>query len=151
MTDRSAGYTEYQFATEFDDRIVSCRERQDVAFFVELAQATGGPVLEAGCGTGRVLIPTARAGYEITGLDLSSAMLAVCRANLAAEPVEVQARVQLVEADMGDFDLGRTFGLITIIRWITATWPAPPWPTATALTSGSARCPNAGLQGSSSP
>ncbi len=113
MADRAGGYTEYQFTAEFYDYVAPYRRRQDVAFFVEMAQATGGPVLEVGCGTGRVLIPTARAGIEIIGLDLSPDMLAICRANLAAEPVEVQARVQLVEADMRDFDLGREFGLIT--------------------------------------
>lgn len=40
-------------------------------------------------GASRVLIPTARAGFEIVGLDLSPDMLAICRANLVAEPVEV--------------------------------------------------------------
>lgn len=114
MTDRAGGYTEYQFTAEFYDHVVPYRERGDVAFFVEMAQTAGGPVLEVGCGTGRVLIPTARAGFEITGLDLSPHMLAVCRANLAAEPAEVQARVQLIEGDMREFDLGREFALITI-------------------------------------
>jgi len=107
MDDRAGGYTEYGFTAEFYDHVVPYRERQDVAFFVELAREAGGPVLEVGCGTGRVLIPTARAGFEIVGLDLSPSMLAVCRESLAQEPAEVQARVELVEGDMRDFDLGR--------------------------------------------
>lgn len=114
MADRAGSYTEYQFIAELYDHVVPYRERQDVAFLVEMGQATGGPVLEVGCGTGRVLIPTARTGLEIVGLDLSPHMLAVCRANLAAEPAEVQARVQLIEGDMREFDLGREFALITI-------------------------------------
>lgn len=113
MADRAGSYTEYHLTAEIYDYVVPYRERQDVAFFVEMA-ATGGPVLEVGCGTGRVLLPIARAGFEITGLDLSPSMLAVCRANLAAEPVEVQARVQLVQADMRAFDLGREFALVTL-------------------------------------
>ena len=44
---------------------------RDVALWLSLAQQTGGPVLELACGTGRVLLPLARAGYEVTGLDLS--------------------------------------------------------------------------------
>lgn len=68
MTDRAGGYAEYRFTAEFYDHVVPYRERQDVAFFVEMAQATGGPVLEVGCGTGRVLIPTARAGFEVEAL-----------------------------------------------------------------------------------
>ena len=112
--DRAGGYAEYGFTSEFYDHMEAYSSRPDVGFFVELAQESRGPVLEVGCGTGRVLIPTARAGVEIVGLDLSPSMLAVCREGLAAEPAEVQARVQLVEADMRDFDLGREFALATI-------------------------------------
>ena len=61
---------QYSVTAEFYDHIVPYRERRDVDFFVEMAKETGGPVLEVGCGTGRVLIPTARAGVEITGLDV---------------------------------------------------------------------------------
>ena len=51
---------------------------------------------------------------QITGVDLSERMLGHCRDKLAREPAEVQARVQLVRADLRRFDLGRTFALITI-------------------------------------
>jgi len=112
--DRAGGYAEYGFTAEFYDQLIPYRERGDIAFFVEMAQESRGPVLEVGCGTGRVLIPTAQAGVEIVGLDLSSYMLAVCRTNLAQEPPEVQARARLVEGDMRDFDLGREFALATI-------------------------------------
>jgi len=82
---------------------------------VSLAQIKPGEtVLEVGCGTGRVLIPTARAGIEITGLDLSPHMLAVCRERLKAEPQEVQSRVRLVEGDMRHFDLYQPFQLVTL-------------------------------------
>jgi SAM-dependent methyltransferase len=114
MDDRAGGYAEYGVTAEFYDQLIPYRERGDIAFFVEMAQAANGPVLEVGCGTGRVLIPTARAGVEIVGLDLSPYMLDVCRANLAQEPPDVRARVQLVEGDMRDFALGRAFALATI-------------------------------------
>jgi SAM-dependent methyltransferase len=104
MTDPS-GYEDYPFTAEFYDHFAPYKERTDVTFFVQAAQESGGPVLEVGCGTGRVLIPTARAGVEITGLDLAESMLAVCRERLAAEPLEVQARVRLVQTDMRNFDL----------------------------------------------
>lgn len=110
---RAGGYDEYAFTAEFYDHIVPYRNRQDVAFFVEAAKESGGPVLEVGCGTGRVLIPIAQAGIQIVGLDLSSHMLRVCRERLLCESEEVQSRVQLVEADMRDFELGQTFKLVT--------------------------------------
>jgi len=86
--------------------------RQDVGFYVEEAKTTPGPVLEVGCGTGRILLPIARAGGSITGLDGSRQMLERCRANLAAEPGAVQGRVRLVLNDMRAFDLGTTYSLI---------------------------------------
>ncbi len=50
----------------------------DVKFYVDFATESGGPILEIGCGTGRILIPTARASINITGLDKSEEMLNIC-------------------------------------------------------------------------
>jgi len=110
----SGGVDEYAQIAEFYDSVVPYRERQDVVFFVEMARAAPGAVLEVGCGTGRVLIPTARAGVRIAGLDASSSMLAICRQKLASEPEELQSRVTLVRGDMRRFDLRRQFELVTI-------------------------------------
>lgn len=108
-----AGYEEYAFIADIYDFIVPYRDRPDLAFFVEAAKESGGPVLEVGCGTGRVLIPTARAGVEIVGLDLSPHMLDVCRKRLRDESADVQSRVRLVQADMRDFELSQAFQLVT--------------------------------------
>lgn len=105
---------EYALASELYDSIVPYRDRPDVTFFVDLATEARGPVLELGCGTGRVLIPTARAGVNITGVDVSPGMLAVCRRKLVHETPTVQSRVRLVESDMRRFDLGESFHLVTI-------------------------------------
>ena len=114
MIDSTAGgYRSNPFTAEFYDYIPPYRERQDVSFFVEMAQAADGPVLEAGCGTGRILIPTAREGITITGIDLAEAMLDVARKRLASEPEAVQAQATLVHGDMRHFDLGQQFALIT--------------------------------------
>ena len=113
MTD-AGGYQEYAFVADLYDHVTMYRDRTDVAFFVDAAANAGGPVLELGCGTGRVLIPTARAGIDIVGLDLSKHMLTVCRKRLQQEAYAVQSRVQLVEGDMRRFNLGCTFALVTI-------------------------------------
>jgi SAM-dependent methyltransferase len=105
---------EYGASAEFYDCVPPYSDRPDIAFWTAFAAESGGPVLEIGCGTGRVLIPTARAGIEIVGLDLSPAMLAICRRRLAEEAADVQRRVTLVEADMRDFQLGRQFALATM-------------------------------------
>lgn len=110
----ASGYESYQFIAEFYDYVAPYRDRQDVSFFVEAAVESGGPVLEVGSGTGRVLIPTARAGINIVGLDLSAHMLSVCRQNLQKEPIEVSERVELIQSDMRKFELKRSFPLITL-------------------------------------
>jgi len=102
------------FVAEYYDYLPVTAGRPDVAFYLEAAQAFGGPILELGCGTGRVLLPIARAGHRITGLDQSKAMLGRARAKLSQEPREVQERTRLVEGDMTDFDLGEPFRLVII-------------------------------------
>lgn len=111
--DPTGGYDEYEFVAEFYDSIVPYVSRADVDFYVEMARASTGAVLEVGCGTGRILIPTAKAGFDIVGLDLSTQMLSICREKLALEPEAVQAKVHLVQEDMRQFNLGRKFGLVT--------------------------------------
>jgi SAM-dependent methyltransferase len=113
-SDMAYVYEEYAFVADLYDHITLYRDRPDVGFFVEAATTAGSPVLEVGCGTGRVLIPTARADIEVVGLDLSPHMLAVCRQRLQEESEAVRGRVRLIEADMRDFDLGSRFRLATI-------------------------------------
>ena len=80
--------------------------RPDVGFYVEEATRAQGRVLELGCGTGRILLPIARAGCSITGLDSSPAMIARCREKVAAEPAPVRSRITLDERDIRDARFG---------------------------------------------
>ena len=72
---------------------------EDIPFYVEEALSAGGPVLELGCGTGRVSIPMADAGAEVVGLDSSPAMLEVARRKAARRP-KGPGSLALVEGDM---------------------------------------------------
>lgn len=99
---------------ELYDLVPSYHARPDSRFYLQEYLRAGGPALELGCGTGRVLIPAAREGRRITGLDLSEDMLARCRSNLSEEVPETSKRVRLVTADMTDFELDESFSLITI-------------------------------------
>ena len=56
----------------------------DLFMIQQLAARSGSPILELACGTGRVLLPLARQGYQVTGVDLSAAMLDVARRKAAA-------------------------------------------------------------------
>ena len=86
----------------------------DLSFYLSLAGAADGPVLEVACGTGRVLIPLVRAGFEVTGLDGSPHMLDVAREKLAASGAEVAARARLVEGDMRAFAIDAQFDLVLL-------------------------------------
>jgi SAM-dependent methyltransferase len=86
----------------------------DIPFYARLAEQRGGPILEVACGTGRLTMALARAGHEVVGIDRSAAMLDIARAKLADEPTEVRERIELVEADMTDFDLGRAFACVFV-------------------------------------
>jgi SAM-dependent methyltransferase len=110
----ASGYDRAPFIPEFYDYVVPYAARPDIGFYVEAARQYGGPVLELGCGTGRILIPTARAGIDISGLDASEGMLKVCRARLDTEPADVRRRTDLYHGDIRHFDLGRRFQLITL-------------------------------------
>src|ERR1700683_2119922 len=102
------------FIAEFYDYIPTVTVRRDLDFYLSAAREYGDAILELGCGTGRVLLPLAREGSNVAGLDISEAMLARCRAKLAGEKDEVRRRVQLQCGDMTDFDLDVTFRLIII-------------------------------------
>jgi 2-polyprenyl-3-methyl-5-hydroxy-6-metoxy-1,4-benzoquinol methylase len=68
----------------------------------DCAHRFGGPILEVAAGTGRILIPLAKSGYEVAGLDQSGAMLQVAREKAQRDP-QTASRIQLVEGDMRGF------------------------------------------------
>jgi ubiquinone/menaquinone biosynthesis C-methylase UbiE len=86
----------------------------EIEFYIARARASGGPVLELACGTGRVTWPVARAGMAIVGLDLELAMLEQAQRKGDQEAPEIRASARFVRGDMTDFNLGQTFGLVVI-------------------------------------
>lgn len=70
----------------------------------------GDPILELACGTGRIAIPLVQEGHQVTGIDVSDAMLAEARRKAARAGVAVE----LFNADMRNFNLGAQFRLILL-------------------------------------
>lgn len=105
------------YAPFYDWENAQTLDRRDVRFWQELAARVSGPVLELGCGTGRVTIPVARSGARIVGIDRSEGMLAYARKRAARArtkgriswllgdirhlPFRVSARFKLVMAPYG--------------------------------------------------
>lgn len=86
----------------------------DVDFYVKEARRIGSPILELGCGTGRILLPLARAGVQVIGLDVAGELLAIARRKLAVASPAMRRRVSLIRADMRAFALGRRFRLAIV-------------------------------------
>ncbi len=85
---------------------------EDLDFWLELADEHGDPVVELGCGTGRVLLHLARRGHAVTGVDNSPEMLARLETKLkAASTQHVPTAPVLLRASMSGFDVEQSFKL----------------------------------------
>lgn len=85
---------------------------EDIGFYVDLARKKGSPALELACGTGRVLIPVARSGIRVTGIDITKSMLKVLGKKLGKESVDVRKNAEIVEGNMKDHQFGKRFRLV---------------------------------------
>jgi SAM-dependent methyltransferase len=110
--DRCGGYDARTFVAEFYDQVPLYANRRDVSFYLDLARAANGSILELGCGTGRLLVQIAHAGFQVDGIDLSDSMLAICKKKLESETADVRARATIRNADMTAFDLGTRYALV---------------------------------------
>lgn len=81
----------------------------DQQFVQQSAVRCGSPILELGCGTGRLLLPLAAGGYEVTGVDVSAAMLETARQKATVQGLN--SHVTLVKQDMRELDLGCRYNL----------------------------------------
>jgi SAM-dependent methyltransferase len=80
----------------------------DLALWRELASACGSPILDLGCGTGRVALDLARHGHRVQGLDLDAELVAALNERAAAAALPARA----IEGDARDFDLGEKFAMV---------------------------------------
>jgi len=110
MPEGHHGWDEY--AAFYDWENARTLGRRDVPFWRTLAAQAGGPVLELGCGTGRIALPLARAGVSVVGIDRSTAMLD--RAVKRVRRGRLADRVHLVRGDIRHlpFGDGRPFPLV---------------------------------------
>jgi SAM-dependent methyltransferase len=110
----------YQDAVLYDHEYK--RRRDDLRWYQKLAaDELGAPrpkpkkppsILELGCGSGRTLLPLARDGYRVVGVDAAPRMLARCRERVEKAGKEVAARVELHEGDFRALALGERFPLV---------------------------------------
>ena len=85
----------------------------ELDFYLNAIDRCGGTVLELGVGTGRIAIPAAAMGHDVTGIDVNRPMLDRARLKSIAAPLS--GKLHLVEADMSKVDLPRKdFDLVII-------------------------------------
>jgi SAM-dependent methyltransferase len=105
----------YTISAKYYDEVYAAKEDLvDLDFYVDLARKIGGPVLELACGTGRVLLPIARQGIAIHGVDSSPSMLDVLRKKVAQEPKDVRELVSVHEGDIRSFRSNTKYPLVII-------------------------------------
>jgi SAM-dependent methyltransferase len=101
-------------ADYYDSAPMVTQRTQDVAFYISAAKKYGDPVLELGCGTGRITVAIAEAGYRIVGLDISQKMLERAAEKRGRLQREARERLHLVQGDMTRFELGEQFLTVAI-------------------------------------
>ena len=105
--------TNFHYPAEYydEDYSLGVPERGDIAFYRKYALLQGSPVLELGCGTGRILIPLAQSGIECYGLDMSREMLGICETKIRTLQLK---DVHLQYSSMDDFQYEQKFSMIYI-------------------------------------
>ena len=97
-------HTEFDIIAQYYDLLYEDR-LEDIPMWQDLAEAAKGPILELGCGTGRILLPLLQAGYQVDGIDIADVALAACRAKIKAGGFEKQS--QVYQADMRNLVLSQ--------------------------------------------
>ena len=85
------------------------RRRDDVRFYGTLADERGGPILDLGCGTGRLMLPLLRAGHTVVGVDRAAQMLARAAARLRRASPGLRRRALLLRGDLRRLPVARRF------------------------------------------
>lgn len=110
--EQAGAVTPYRDAALYDREYRG--RRADVAFYRRLARMRGGPILDLGCGTGRLLIPLLRDGHRVVGVDLSPSMLSRASARMRRLARPRRRAGLLLRADLRQLPVNGPFPLIVM-------------------------------------
>jgi len=86
--------------------------KAELAWYLAAARASGGPILDMACGTGRLALVLAGEGFNVTGIDQSVGMLNQFNSKLREQPTAIRERVRIENQGMTDFNLGERFNTV---------------------------------------
>lgn len=98
-------WDEFSAFYDWELSIVNPQQNDDIVFWEEVIKSYGPPVLEFACGSGRLTIPLAESGLEITALDFSENMLRL----LEKKAIEKKLKIDIIQADMTNFHIANKF------------------------------------------
>jgi len=102
-----------QIAAIYDDDMGKNVSDKDIAFYVQQCSAAQAPILELGCGTGRITLPLVKAGLEVVGIDVSLPMLQQLQRKATEQLSEVEAkRLHYAQMDMSRLAFEAQFAFI---------------------------------------
>ncbi len=84
----------------------------DRGFYRAIIERRGGPALDVGCGTGRLLLDYLADGFDVDGVDNSPEMLGICRNKAEAAGVDIEGRLH--SAEMDALDLPRRYAVVLV-------------------------------------
>lgn len=100
----------------------NARSGEDIGFWVQAAISAPGPVVEIGCGTGRISRDLVRAGCEVIAVDVSPRMIEAAQRESAALTSEERARLRLVQSDVRDLELEPGIAGVTLAPYFTMNY-----------------------------
>lgn len=116
MDEIASGCPRYEheiLAWEYDQRMSELAPGE-LEWYLAYADRANHPILELSCGSGRLLIPIARAGYEIDGVDISNAMLSRLDSKIRLLDRRAQSRISFYCVDMAEFRPKRKYAMAFI-------------------------------------
>lgn len=106
------GSEETDLIVKYYDESFGISGEEEVEWYLARARAFGGPMLDLACGTGRLALRLAQAGFEVSGIDDSAGMLNVFNEKLKTVSLKIRQRVNISKHKMSDFNLGKQFNTI---------------------------------------
>jgi len=106
------GSKETDLVVKYYDTVFGISGEAELSWYLERVRLYGGPVLDLGCGTGRLALLMAEEGYEVTGIDHSKGMLELFKSKLVELTSDVRKRIRMENHSMSNFNLGRRYNTI---------------------------------------